>query len=73
MSNINKLALCTIMKRTLAMNKALQKNSITWNIDSPTILKRILLGVCLFFAVGVSSTYAAVIYSAINPGQSGSR
>lgn len=48
----------------LRRNKYLQKNSITWNLDSPTILKRIFLGVCLFFAIGVSSTHAAVIYSA---------
>jgi len=45
-------------------NKELQKNSITWNMNSPTILQRILLGVCLFFAIGVSSAYAEVIYSA---------
>ena len=45
-------------------NKELQRNGITWNIDSPTILKRILLGICLFFAVGVSSANAEVIYSA---------
>jgi len=42
-----------------------QCHSPQWrNIDSLKILKRILLGVCLFFVTGVSSTYAAVIYSA---------